>query len=585
MDKDNDLFPRIAEEAEHKKQYVRAQALLQKLNALPIGADSERDGLIRQLLGRAGKNLRLFLPFRVDCGCNIFVGDDVLINQNCTFLDLGGIKIGNRVLIAPDVKIYSVTHPLCAKERCRPNGNGTVCIKDIKKPVHIGDDVWIGGGAIILPGVTIGNNAIVGAGSVVTKDIPDNVIVAGNPARIIKENKDQGANVMVNFNFYNPTRIVFGSGKLSTLSKQVLPGKKAMLLISNGKSAKVNGSLDKVKQQLAKAGVEYAVFDKIMENPVKEVIMEGAAFARENGCDFILALGGGAVLDSSKAIAAMATNDGDLWDYVNGGTGKGKPLANKGLPIVTIPTSSGTGSEVNCWGVISNLETKEKIGFGAECLVPVLSVVDPELMKTVPPKYTAYQGFDALFHNTEVMMSSGVNVFSEAIALSAIENIAKYLPRAVKDGKDIEAREHVAYAATVAGITMQLTSTTAQHSMEHAMSAYHHNLPHGAGLIMISVEFARYFIEKHACDGQFIKMARAMGMPEADKPEDFLTALIALQKTCGVDDLKMSDYGIQKNECMTLAVNARETMGGLFLANPCEMTDADCAGVFEKSYK
>lgn len=390
---------------------------------------------------------------------------------------------------------------------------------------------------------------------------------------------------MVTFNFYNPTRIVFGSGKLNTLSEQVLPGKKAMLLISNGKSTKVNGSLDKVKEQLAKAAVEYEVFDKIMENPVKEVIMEGVAFARKNGCDFILALGGGAVLDSSKAIAAMATNDGDLWDYVNGGTGKGKPLANKGLPIVTIPTSSGTGSEINCWGVISNLETKEKIGFGAECLVPVLSIVDPELMKTVPPKYTAYQGFDALFHNTEVMMSNGVNVFSEAIALSAIENIAKYLPRAVKDGNDIEAREHVAYGSTVAGISMQLTSTTAQHSMEHAMSAYHHNLPHGAGLIMISVEFARYFIEKHACDGQFIKMARAMGMPEADKPEDFLTALIALQKACGVDNLKMSDYGIQKDECLTLAVNARETMGGLFLANPCEMNDADCAGVFEKSYK
>ena len=390
---------------------------------------------------------------------------------------------------------------------------------------------------------------------------------------------------MVTFNFYNPTRIVFGSGKLNTLSEQVLPGKRAMLLISNGQSTKVNGSLARVQTELAKAGVEYAVFDKIMENPVKEVVMEGAAFARQNGCDFILALGGGAVLDSSKAIAAMATNDGDLWDYVNGGTGKGKPLANKGLPIVTIPTSSGTGSEINCWGVISNLETKEKIGFGAECLVPVLSVVDPELMKTVPPKYTAYQGFDALFHNTEVVMSKGVNVFSEAIALSAIENIAKYLPRAVKDGNDLEAREHVAYGSTVAGITMQLAAATAQHSMEHAMSAYHHKLPHGAGLIMISVEFARYFIEKRACDGQFIKMARAMGMPEADKPEDFLTALIALQKACGVDNLKMSDYGIEKSECMTLAVNARETMGGLFLANPCEMTDADCAGVFERAYR
>lgn len=390
---------------------------------------------------------------------------------------------------------------------------------------------------------------------------------------------------MIAFNFNNPTNIVFGSGKLNTLSEQVLPGKKALLLISNGRSAKVNGSLDKVKEQLAKAGVEYAVFDKIMENPVKEVIMEGAAFARANGCDFILALGGGAVLDSSKAIAAMATNGGDLWDYVHGGTGKGKPLARKGLPIVTVPTSSGTGSEVNCWGVISNLEAKEKIGFGDPCLVPVLAVVDPELMKTVPPKYTAYQGFDALFHNTEVMMSNGVNVFSEAIALSAIENIAKYLPRAVKDGNDIEAREHVAYGSTVAGITMQLTSTTAQHSMEHAMSAYHHNLPHGAGLIMISVEFARYFIERHACDGQFVKMARAMGMADADKPEDFLTVLIALQKACGVDNLKMSDYGITKDECMTLAVNARETMGGLFLANPCEMTDKDCAGVFEKAYR
>lgn len=390
---------------------------------------------------------------------------------------------------------------------------------------------------------------------------------------------------MITFNFYNPTRIVFGSGTLNTLAEQSFPGKKAMLLISNGKSTLVNGSPDTVKAQFVKAGIDYVVFDKIMENPIKEVIMEGASFARANNCDFILALGGGAVLDSSKAIAAMATNDGDLWDYVNGGTGKGKLLANKGLPIVTIPTSSGTGSEINCWGVISNLETKEKIGFGAESLVPVLSVVDPELMRTVPSKYTAYQGFDALFHNTEVMMSNKINVFSEAIALSAIENIAKYLPRAVKDGNDIEAREHVAYGSTIAGISMQLTSTTAQHSMEHAMSAYHHSLPHGAGLIMISVEFARFFIEKHACDEQFIKMARVMGISEADKPEDFLTALIALQKACGVDDLKMSDYGIEKSECMTLAVNARETMGGLFLANPCEMSDEDCVGIFEKAYR
>ena len=322
-----------------------------------------------------------------------------------------------------------------------------------------------------------------------------------------------------------------------------------------------------------------------MENPLKGMVMEGAAFARENGCDFIVALGGGAVLDSAVAISAMATNDGDLWDYVNGGTGKGQPLANPGLPLVTITLTAGTGSEINCWGVISNPETKEKIGFGRTELTPVLAVVDPELMKTVPPKYTAYQGFDALFHNTEVMMSNGVNILSEAIALSAIEKIAKYLPRAVADGNDLEAREHVAYGSTLAGMTMQLTSTTAQHSMEHAMSAYHHDLPHGAGLIMISKAFAEYFIERHACDEQFVKMAKAMGMENADKPENFITALVKLQEACGVADLKMSDYGIQPDEFMTLAVNARETMGGLFLANPCEMNDTDCAGVFEKAYR
>lgn len=322
-----------------------------------------------------------------------------------------------------------------------------------------------------------------------------------------------------------------------------------------------------------------------MENPLKEMVMEGAAFAREKGCDFIAALGGGAVLDSATAISAMATNDGDLWDHVFGGTGKAQPLTRPGLPVVTITLTSGTGSEVNCWGVISNLETQEKIGFGDPILNPVLAIVDPELMRTVPPKYTAYQGFDALFHNTEVMMSKGVNVLSEPIALSAIEAIYRYLPRAVADGNDLEAREAVAYASTIAGVTMQLTSTIAQHSMEHSMSAYHHDLPHGAGLIMISLEFARYFIERHACDEQFIKMARVMGIPEADKPEDFLTALLALQKACGVDDLKMSDYGIRKEECLTLAKGARSMQGGLFLANPCPMSDEDCAKIFERAFR
>ena len=389
----------------------------------------------------------------------------------------------------------------------------------------------------------------------------------------------------MNFDYNNPTRILFGCGKINELGAQQLPGHKAMLLMSCGKSAKVSGAYDKTVAQLKKAGVEIAEFAKVMENPLREMIMEGAAFAKENACDFIVALGGGAVLDSATAISAMAANEGDLWDYVFGGTGKCKPLAHPGLPIVTITLTAGTGSEINCWGVISNSETQEKIGFGDPILNPVLAVVDPELMKTVPAKYTAYQGFDALFHNTEVMMSSGINILSETIALSAIEKIAMYLPRAVANGNDIEAREAIAYGSTMAGITMQLTSTTAQHSMEHSMSAYHHNLPHGAGLIMISKAFAEFFIERHVCDEQFIKMAKVLGIPNADKPEDFITALIQLQKACGTDDLKMSDYRIEESEFMTLAKGARSMQGGLFAANPCEMTDEDCASIFEKSYR
>ena len=389
----------------------------------------------------------------------------------------------------------------------------------------------------------------------------------------------------MSFNFSNPTNLIFGAGKLDTLGEQKLPGKKALLLISNGKSTKANGYLDRTMSQLEKAGVDYVVYAGIMENPVKEAIMEGASVARENNCDFIVALGGGAVLDSSAAISAMATNSGDLWDYVFGGTGKCQPLNNPGLPIVAIATTSGTGSEMNGFGVISNLETKEKIGFGDPGLTPVLAIVDPELMTTVPAKYTAYQGFDALFHNTEVMISKGINIMSETIALSAIESIAKYLPVAVKDGKNLEAREHVAYGSTVAGITMQLTSTTTAHSMEHSMSAYHHNLPHGAGLIMISEAFYSFFVERHVCDEQFIKMAKAMGIKDADKAEDFITALLKLQKDCGVDDLKMSDYGFTPEESMTLAKGARSMQGGLYDANPCELTDEDVAAMFDKSYR
>lgn len=390
----------------------------------------------------------------------------------------------------------------------------------------------------------------------------------------------------MSFNMYVPTRFIFGCGRLSELHEQKLPGKKAMVVISNGKSSRENGSLDRTLNELSKAGIESVVFDKVQANPLKSTVMAGAKTARDNGCDFIVALGGGSVMDASKAMAAMATNDGDIWDYINGGTGKGKALTNDPLPVVCITTTAGTGSEADQWGVITNDETNEKIGFGGDDrLFPVISIIDPELMKTVPPKFTAYQGFDTLFHATESYISKFASFMSDMYALTAIENTAKYLPRAVKDGSDMEARERMAFANTISGIVMTVSVTTAEHSIEHAMSAYHQDLPHGAGLIMISKAFYEFFIEKHACDERFITMAKAMGIKDANRAEDFITALVDLQKACGVADLKMSDYGITPDEFDKIATNARETMGGLFAANPCEMTHEDVVEVLRKSYR
>ena len=390
----------------------------------------------------------------------------------------------------------------------------------------------------------------------------------------------------MSFQMYVPPRILFGKGQLEGLHKQKLPGKKAMIVISNGKSTKRNGALEKTEKELKLAGAETVLFDKIMPNPLKQTIMEGAAFAKENHCDFIVALGGGSVMDASKAIAAMAANDGDLWDYISGGTGKGLPLVQEPLPVIAITTTAGTGSEVDQWGVVSNEETDEKIGFGGyDSLFPQIAIVDPQLMKSVPAEFTAYQGFDALFHSVECYISAAANLMSDMYALTAIENIGAYLARAVKDGSDMEAREHVAFANTLSGVVMTISSCTSEHSMEHAMSAYHHDLPHGAGLIMISKAYFTYFIENHACDERFIRMAQALGKTDAKEPMDFIAALVELQEQCGVADLKMSDYGIKPDEFMTLAQNARATMGGLFFCDRVLLSDEECAAIFEKAYR
>ena len=261
-------------------------------------------------------------------------------------------------------------------------------------------------------------------------------------------------------------------------------------------------------------------------------------------------------------------------------------MKNHPLPIVAIPTTAGTGTEADPWTVISNEESHEKMALGNDKTFPVLAIVDPDLMLTVPPKFTAYQGFDALFHSTEGYIATRANLMSDMFALKAIESVGQNLAAAYADGTNEAAREKVAFGSTLSGIVMCVGSTTSEHALEHPMSAYHPELPHGAGLIMISRAYYTHFI-KHAPQlaNRFIEMAKAMGKTDAKEPMDFVTALTDLQKACGVYDLKMSDYGIKREEFSEYVRDAKATMGGLFRMDQIPLSDEDCLAIYEASYQ
>ena len=162
----------------------------------------------------------------------------------------------------------------------------------------------------------------------------------------------------------------------------------------------------------------------------------------------------------------MACNTGDYWDYIPAGSGKGRAVT-KALPIVAIPTTAGTGTEADPWTVITNEDVHEKIGFGNQHTFPTLSIIDPELMVSIPPHLTAYQGFDAFFHAAEGFIANCATPISDLYALEAIRLLYKYLPVAVKDGKNLKARAKVAWASTLAGLVESTSSCTSEHSMEH----------------------------------------------------------------------------------------------------------------------
>lgn len=387
---------------------------------------------------------------------------------------------------------------------------------------------------------------------------------------------------MSQFTFYMPTKVLFGCGQLNNLHNEKLPGRKALIVTTNGSSVRKYGYLSRLEAELDKANVGYALFSEIRPNPTNDNVTDGAKAVRDNGCDFVIALGGGSVMDCAKCIALMAANEGDIWDYSLSASGGKKTPKNDAIPLICITTSAGTGSEVDYAAVISNDAVHEKTGIFFPSMMPVLSVVDAELTASVPPTFTAYQGMDAFFHASESVINKNEHVMGEMFALKAIELIAKYLPRACKDGNDMEARENMSLANTLAGYYMLCTSA---HTMEHVMGSFHENLVHGAGLIMIAHSYYSFFASRKAAEKQMIKMAKAMGVENASSGQDFINALDKLIADIGCDNLRMSDAGITEEELALYPSHIRVVLGGDIHADPLPLSDDDYLSIFQESYK
>ena len=246
--------------------------------------------------------------------------------------------------------------------------------------------------------------------------------------------------------FYAPGKIIFGSGSLNQIGVEVKRlGSKALVVL--GRSAmKKSGALDRLTYSLKKNNLKYAIYENIPSDPTVETVDEGANLARKGNCNLVIALGGGSVLDTGKAISAMLTNEGSVADYQEI-EGKGRKFQHKPIPFIAIPTTSGTGSEATRNAVITNTKLDLKKSIRDPWLIPEVALVDPELTLSLPPHITAICGGDALTQCIESYLGKKSQEITDALALYAIGLIGKSLVKAVKNGKNLEARKNMAMAA------------------------------------------------------------------------------------------------------------------------------------------
>lgn len=302
------------------------------------------------------------------------------------------------------------------------------------------------------------------------------------------------------FSYFLPVHIQFGWDKVDSVADFVKPYGNKALIITGRTSAKKSGLYDRVTAKLDAAHIEHVLFDQVDANPLTTTALDGAALAKSESCDMVIAIGGGSIMDCAKGIAFMAVNDGDINDYIFN-----RKTSDKALPIIVIPTTCGTGSEGNGFGVLTNPEIGDKKSLRCNAIVPKVSIVDPAVMGTMPPHVLASVGFDALCHNIEAYTSKTAQPFTDALAHYAVTLLAQYLVPLYKHVKAkaesksavlnetqlTKAWESVTLASTIGGMVINTAGVTLAHGMEHPASGLK-DITHGVGLAVIEPVAVEY---------------------------------------------------------------------------------------------
>ncbi|GAB6929439.1 iron-containing alcohol dehydrogenase [Paenibacillus sp. JCM 10914] len=319
------------------------------------------------------------------------------------------------------------------------------------------------------------------------------------------------------FAFQNPTRLIFGKGKLSALQQELSQYGRNILLVYGGGSIKRSGLYDQVISILQEAGSLVTELSGVEPNPRLSTVHKGVALCKEHNIDLILAVGGGSVLDCSKAIAVGAKYDGDMWDFV-----ERKAVPQAGLPLGTILTMAATGSEMNGGSVISNEATKEKMGWGSPHAYPAFSILDPVHTFSLPRDQTVYGVVDIMSHVLEHYFHQDTNTqvqdgFCETILRTMIDTA----PRLIEELDNYELRETTMYCGTMAlngMISMGLAGDWATHNIEHAVSAVY-DIPHGGGLAILFPNWMKHNVS--ADPARFKSLAvNVFGIDPAGKSDE-----------------------------------------------------------------